>query len=229
MEHEKGHPRPDDKADGAHHEPPWRLNVQGVQIESRQPTIIVREAIKLAGFDPDAGWIIILKVAGEPKRPVELTTPIDLRHPGIEKLRLTPKHIDNGEAIKPRRLEFALLPQDEKLLDRMGLHWETVVDGARRWLLIHAYPLPLGYTHPSTDIAIEVPASYPGAQLDMFYCNPHLALTAGGAIPQTQHVETVCGIGFQRWSRHRPWDSARDTLATHLTLVDESLRREVES
>jgi hypothetical protein len=31
----------------------------------------------------------------------------------------------------------------------------------------------------------------------------------------------------QRWSRHRQWDVAHDTLATHLALVDESLLREV--
>ena len=46
-------------------EPPWKLNVQGVIIESLHPKIVVRDAIKLAGFDPDVGWIIILKVAGE--------------------------------------------------------------------------------------------------------------------------------------------------------------------
>ena len=77
------------------------------------------------------------------------------------------------------------------------------------------------------DIAIEVPVSYPGAQLDMFYCHPPLALQSGAGIPQTQHLETITGLSFQRWSRHRQWDAARDTLATHLALVDESLRREV--
>ena len=74
---------------------------------------------------------------------------------------------------------------------------------------------------------IEVPVSYPGAQLDMFYCHPPLALQSGAAIPQTQHLETITGLPFQRWSRHRQWDATRDTLATHLALVDEALHREV--
>lgn len=213
---------------GPHPAPRSKLNVQGVVIESRNPKIVVRDAIKLAGFDPEAGWIIVLKVAGEPRKEVDLSTTIDLTHPGVEKLRLTPRQINNGEAAMPRRHDFALLPQDEAHLDRLGLRWETIIDGARRWLIIRSYPLPSGYTTAVVDIAIEVPVSYPGAQLDMFYCHPHLALTNGQTIPQVQCIETVTGIGFQRWSRHRQWDSARDNVSTHLALVEESLRREVE-
>lgn len=212
-----------------HHGHHWKLNVQGVVIESSHPTIVVRDAIQKAGFDPTAAWIIVLKIAGEPKKPVDLSTEIDLRHPGIEKLRLMPKQIDNGEATLPRRLDFPLLPQDEDHLDRFGLRWETVLDGQRRWLMLPNYPVPADYTTTHTNVAIEIPTSYPAAQLDMFYCHPPLARQRGGDIPQTQHVETICGVAHQRWSRHRQWDSARDTLATHLALVDESLRREVEA
>jgi hypothetical protein len=207
---------------------PWKLNVQGVVIESPHPEIGVRHAIKQAGFNPDTPWIIILKVAGEPKKEVDLNFVIDLRHKGIEKLRLTPRQINNGEMAAARRVEFAMLPQDERHLDDLGLRWETLVDVGRRWLMLRNYPAPPGYRVSVTDIAIEVPVSYPGAQLDMFYCSPPLALLSGAMIEQTQHTETVTGLPFQRWSRHRPWDAARDTLATHLTLVDDSLRREVE-
>lgn len=206
----------------------WKLNVQGVVIEWRRPEITVRDAIKQAGFNPDAPWIIILKIAGQPKKEVDLSFVIDLRIKGTEKLRLTPRQINNGEMAVARRVEFSLLPQDEDHLDRIGLRWETLVDAGRRWLVIRGYPVPPGYRSPATDIAIEVPVSYPGAQLDMFYCHPPLALVSGAEIPQTQASETITGLRFQRWSRHRQWDAARDTLATHLALVDESLRREVE-
>ncbi|QQO20529.1 hypothetical protein JJB98_11685 [Bradyrhizobium diazoefficiens] len=232
-----GRSEKDHSHDGHHHHHgehphhdggPWKLNVQGVVIESPHPEIVVRHAIKQAGFNPDTPWIIILKVAGEPKKEVDLNYVIDLRHKGIEKLRLTPRQINNGEMAAARRVEFAMLPQDERHLDDLGLRWETLVDVGRRWLLLRNYPVPPGYNVSVTDIAIEVPVSYPGAQLDMFYCSPALALQSGATIGQTQHTETVTGLPFQRWSRHRQWDAARDTLATHLALVDESLRREVE-
>ncbi len=210
-----------------HHHAPWRLNVQGVIIESSSPEIVVRQAIKQAGFNPDTPWIIVLKVAGEPKHEVDLSFVIDLRNKGIEKLRLTPRQINNGEIAAGRRIEFALLPQDIEHLDQLGLRWETLIDAGRRWLILRNYLLPQGYRAPVTDIAVEVPVSYPGAQLDMFYCHPPVALSSGAAIPQTQCLETITGLSFQRWSRHRQWDPARDTLATHLTLVDEALRREV--
>ena len=81
---------------------PWKLNVQGVIIESPQPEIVVRQAIKQAGFNPDTPWIIVLKIAGEPKKEVDLSFVIDLRHKGIEKLRLTPRQINNGEMAAAR-------------------------------------------------------------------------------------------------------------------------------
>jgi hypothetical protein len=211
-----------------HHDGPWKLNIQGVIIESPNPEIVVRQAIKQAGFSPDTPWIIVLKVMGEPKREVDLSFVINLRHKGIEKLRLTPRQINNGEMTAGRRVDFALLPQDVEHLDHLGLRWETLIDGGRRWFILRNYPVPHGYRSPLADIAIEVPVSYPGAQLDMFYCHPPLALNSGAAISQTQSIETITALPFQRWSRHRQWDPARDTLATHLALVDESLRREVD-
>jgi hypothetical protein len=205
----------------------WKINVQGVGVESDKPTILARHAIKLAGFNPDAGWIIVLKITGEPRREIGLDTKIDLTHPGVEKLRLTPRQIINGDG-PAQRLDFRLLPQDEAHLIRLGLRWETVCEGGRRWLLLRAYPLPQGYNVAATNVAIEIPVSYPGAQLDMFYCCPTLLRANSTRPPQTEHAELILGVSHQRWSRHRQWDSSCDSLATHLTLVDESLRREIE-
>ncbi|PHR95135.1 MAG: hypothetical protein COA68_17595 [Oceanobacter sp.] len=208
----------------------WKLNVQGVKIESVDPEISVSDALRQAEFDPDQGWIIILKSASG-KRQVDLDFIIDLREPGIEKLRLTPKEINNGEVIAENRRDFKLLPIDEKHLDEMGADWETIVDGARRWFVYHAYMLPGGYNVEQIDLAVEVPTNYPGGQLDMFFCYPALTLSAGNIIAQTQTIESIKGQSFQRWSRHRghssPWNPQKDNLITHLGLVEESLLREV--
>jgi len=208
----------------------WKLNVQGVVIESDTPTITVREAVTRAGFAADGSWIIVLKTAAE-RRQVELDETIDLTLPGIEKLRLTPREINNG-ASNARPREFALLPSDETGLSERQFDWSALVDQGRQWLLLHDVDLPQGFNARTATIAVEVPASYPMAEIDMFYCQPPLARADGRPIPQTEVMQSIGGSTFQRWSRHRgagsPWRPGNDNVLTHLTLVDASIAREVE-
>ena len=208
----------------------WKLDVQGVVIVSPHPTIAVRDAMQKAGFDVAAAWIIVLKTAAE-RIQVELDYIIDLRLPGIEKLRLTPREINNGEAAFPRPRAFALLPADEAGLVARGLGWSTVVEQGRRWLLLHDVALPAGYDAVTAVVAMEIPLSYPAGEIDMFYVHPHLARRDGMAIPQTQIQQVIEARSFQRWSRHRgpsaPWRPALDNVLTHLALIDASLAREV--
>jgi len=210
----------------------WKLNVQGVVLELFVPTIVVREALVDAGFNPDQGWHIFLKIDGQQKQPVELTTVIDLRTPGIEKLRLTPKDVNNGEApVMPCRT-FALLDIDETHLNRLGLKWETLVEADRRWLLLHDYPLPAGYTVTHSKVALEIPPTYPGAQLYGFYAYPPLALSSGRVIASTQLRGVLLGAEYHGWSRNRgpgaPWDANTDSVVTQLALVDAALAKEVD-
>ncbi|MBX9609843.1 MAG: multiubiquitin domain-containing protein [Gammaproteobacteria bacterium] len=213
----------------------WILNVQGVLLKVRQPTILVRQAIQDAGFDPDKPWIAVLRVRGEPKREVDLDYVIDLRHPGIEKLRLTPREVNNGEAPSAPRRMFHLLDVDERFLDGLGLLWETIIETdqpnqQRRWLLIDNYPVPPGFTAGHTRLALEIPPTYPGAQIYGFYTSPPLALKAGHPIPSTQLAAVILGVAFNGWSRHRgdqfPWNPAADNVVTHLALVDAAMTRE---
>jgi len=209
----------------------WKLNVQGVVLELFAPTIVVREALVEAGFNPDQGWHIFLKIVGQQKQQVELSTVIDLRTPGIEKLRLTPKDVNNGEApVVPCRT-FSLLDVDEAHLNRLGLKWETLVEAERRWLLLHDYPLPVGYTVSHSKVALEIPPTYPGAQIYGFYVHPPLALSSGRVIASTQLRGTLLGVEFHGWSRNRgpaaPWDANTDNVMTQLALVDAALAKEV--
>ncbi len=194
-------------------------------------SILLRDALIKAGFNPDQGWQIFLKVVGQKKQPVELITEIDLRTPGIEKLRLTPKDVNNGEAPQAPRRAFALLDVDEAHLDRLGLRWETIIEQKRRWLLIHDYPLPPGYTVEHTMLALEIPSNYPGAQIDSFYTYPALALASGRKIDRTQLRAALLGVEFCGWSRHRgpgaPWNPTTDNVQTHLALVEAALDKEI--
>lgn len=208
----------------------WKINVQNVVVEFGAPLVTVREALQAANFNPDQGWIVVLKTS-EGKRQVGLEDPIDLRLPGIEKLRLTPREINNGEAA-PGSVGFGLPAADARGLDMLNHRWSTLIDNGRRWLLLHDVQLPQGYTEIQATLAIEMPTAYPMAELDMFYCRPALARIDGRPIPQTQVTEHILGQGYQRWSRHRgsgsPWRPGIDSVITHLALVEASLTREVE-
>lgn len=209
----------------------WKLNVHGVVIDVAAPTITVRDAMEQAGFDTAKPWHMFFKVVGQPKQPVELDTVLDLDTPGIEKLRLTPKNVDNGEAPPAPHREFALLDVDTAYLDRLRLRWETIVEADRRWLLIHGYRVPTGYTETQVRLALEIPPAYPGAAIYGFYAYPPLALASGREIPSTQLRGTLLGVEFHGWSRYRgpsaPWDAATDNVVTQLGLVEAALAEEV--
>lgn len=210
---------------------PWKLNVHGVLITSDEPTILASEAMQLAGFDASEEWNLILKVKGEPKKPISINDVIDLSLPGVEKLRLMRKEIINGE--KPINLcsDFALLGKDTAYLNALEILWETKVDGQRRWLILKDYPLPDGYNHKNVDIAVEIPLAYPDAALDMFYCNPPLQLGSGKTIDRTESKQVIDGKSYQRWSRHLSsatrWNPKYDSVITQMTVIEESLLREV--
>lgn len=209
----------------------WKLDVQGVSIESEEPTIVVRDALAKANIDLTQHWTIVLKVKDKEPQQIELDSVVDLTTPGIERLRLFPKQINNGEAPMVLRRDFDLLPKDSAYLDSLGYQWETIAEG-NRWLVIRNYPLPKGYTATHLDLAIDIPSMYPTAEIDMFYCHPDAALVSGVQIPQTESRATVQGVSFQRWSRHRnpnTWSGEKDSVMTHLALVEESLLREVKS
>lgn len=210
----------------------WKLLVQGVMLTLSSPTIVVRDALIEAGLDPDKGWIAALKIKGQPREAIGLDGIIDLTKKGIEKLWLRPSNIQNGEAPIGLRRDFDLDDRDRQYLDKRGIAWDTVMQGAGRWVILRLFPLPTGYTVSVADIAIQIPATYPIAALDMFYCAPFLQLTSGRLIPQTQGRQTLDGQTYQRWSRHRQgetvWNPNADSLITHIAIIDESLSREVE-
>lgn len=208
----------------------WELIVQGKKIISISPVISVVEALTRAGFDPNA-WLIFLKMEGQPKRQLAIGDSVDLRTKGIEKIRLTPKDVNNGEARPTARRDFALLAADQQYLDDLGLNWETDNAEGQRWLIIHEYPVSAGYTIQTTTVALLIPPTYPQAEIDMFFVHPPLHRASGGVIPATEAQQMIRGLSFQRWSRHRGpgsvWNPAADNVITHLALVDTVIAKEM--
>jgi hypothetical protein len=212
--------------------PSWKLNVQGVILTLDQPKIVVRRALEQAGVNTDQGWHIFLIVQGRDKREVTLDEEIDLTTPGIEKLRLTPKDVSNGEAAPSTIRQFHLLPTDEAYLDSTHPGWQAILQSERQWVILPKYNMPAGYSIDIVALAIEIPSTYPMQQVDMFYLFPEVALSSGAVIPATEHRELVQGNSYQRWSRHRGgssvWRPGVDNVITHLALVESALLKEVQ-
>lgn len=128
------------------------------------------------------------------------------------------------------RRQFDLPEEDVDYLEGLGLPWETLREGSVGWLVLHALPLPEGYTVGKTDVAIQIPSGYPVAPLDMAYFHPFLARRDDRALPQTSVVQQLDGKRWQRWSRHRAahnqWHPGTDNLKSHLALVEHWLERE---
>lgn len=209
----------------------WKLKVQSVTLEYEVTQVKVGDAMKRAGYDPTKAWDIFLLVSGQPKQKVGVDYMVDLTTPGIERIRLMQKNVDNGEsAVSTLRREFNLLGSDVIHLDATGWKWETIADGANRWLLIHDYSMLPGYAPEVVKLALLIPKDYPQAQIDMFYFHPFVTRHDGREIPSTQVRAVIGSVEFQGWSRHRnaaqPWDPLRDNIATHLALVDSSLLKE---
>ena len=82
------------------------------------------------------------------------------------------------------------------------------------------------------NVALEIPPTYPAAQLDMFYLFPGVTLVSGVPIPATEALQQIGGQQYQRWSRHRgpgsPWQMAHDNVLTHMALVESALLKEVQ-
>lgn len=214
--------------------PSWKLNVQGVMLTVHKPSIPVREALELAGINADQGWHIFLIVQDQPKHEVGLNDVIDLTTPGIEKLRLTPKDVEDGEAVSGATRQFRLLPEDESYLDKISPDWMAIIDNGRQWVILPNFKVPTGYSLAATDLALDIPPTYPMTQIDMFYLYPEIALSSGQPIPATDYRENIQGKPHQRWSRHRKqqpssmWRPGIDNIITHLALVEAALLKETE-
>lgn len=156
----------------------WQLKVQGVLLTLTAASISVRDALVKAGIDPNKGWTAALKIKGAPRETIGLDGIIDLSRPGIEKLWLRPNHINNGEAPCGPCRDFAIPQADAQFLEKRELVWDSVMEGASRWIIFRKYPMPEGYTMSEADIAVQIPATYPQAALDMFYCYPLCNLPA---------------------------------------------------
>lgn len=165
---------------------------------------------------------------------VEINERVDLRVCGVEKFVTIPLDQTNGkgnQSLANCRRDFSLLALDQAFLEESKFSYDLIKKGNQQWLIIHNYPIPVGYNVESANLALLLPSNYPDTQIDMAYFSPSLSLNSKKAIPQTQHNANINGKQYQRWSRHRtsanPWRPGVDDLSTHLRCVENWLLREI--
>jgi hypothetical protein len=232
---------PDDVIDieefgNAGKEPPkhrrYRIRVDKQHAIFDNEVVTGREILVAVGKEPSR-FRLDQKLRGGETKKIELTDEVDLTTPGIERFMTLPLDSQEGEVAEAKvlRREFDLPEEDVEHLNARRQPWETLVEGNAGWLLIRDFPVPEGYRMSAVTLALMIPSTYPTTQIDMFYVSPFLELASGRIIRQTQGRNSVCGLTFQRWSRHRtsqnPWRPGIDNIATHLGVVDECLAREV--
>lgn len=128
------------------------------------------------------------------------------------------------------RRDFRLSGDDEIHLNTRGLTWETVINGRDHWLLIHDFPIPEGYKTTKATAALRIVGDYLTGGIDMVYFSPVLERLDNQVIPATSGRVPIDGKQYQMWSRHRTaqnsWRPGIDDISTHLSLVEEWLKRE---
>lgn len=122
----------------------------------------------------------------------------------------------------------AMLPQmDQRYLGDRDMDPEPVTDGDKKGIVFPGFELPTGkFDHDLTDILIVLPASYPDAAPDMFFCFPWIKISGADGWPKAaDQTFQFAGRGWQRWSRHNnEWRAGTDGIHTMLRRVNAALR-----
>ncbi|MEP7372348.1 MAG: E2/UBC family protein [Chitinophagaceae bacterium] len=189
------------------------------------PIISVEQVIKFVQKDNPSNFNLVKFLSNTPKPiPLPYNETIDLRVKCLLRFVVQPKTQNDGF-----QRGFSLPEEDIDFLKSVGFRWEALAEISYMWLLIHDYPLPDGYTVKNCTLALMIPPNYPATEIDMAYFYPQLIKSSGKTIGATTN-QPIGGKVFQRWSRHRlpnEWKPGVDNVATHLTLVDNWLKNDI--
>ncbi|MEE9431461.1 MAG: multiubiquitin domain-containing protein [Melioribacteraceae bacterium] len=188
-----------------------------------------KELLELANKIPGEEYAIYQKLCGGVSDRINLDEKVDFRTPGIERFVTLP--LDQTEGRENLRHMFNLSESDLQYFSKTQLNWETIIENGTHRLVIYDYPIPAGFNIKNADLNLRLEASYPDVQIDMVYFYP--ALNRMDNIPiRALAIDNFDGKIWQRWSRHRtgknPWRPDVDDISTHLLLVNEWLRLELE-
>jgi len=117
---------------------------------------------------------------------------------------------------------MALRPDDQSVLDELGLEYDISTDGSFLTVVIVSFPLPVGLEPRSSDLLLRLPPGFPDVAPDMFWLDPAVKGSGGSPVPGTESIEQhLSGRMWQRWSRHiaGQWRPGIDNLGTYLAYI----------
>lgn len=229
---ENGSPAPQQKP-GNGPKPPkaYKLKIDGKMFDVQDRYVTGRDILVLAQKTPLTDFGVALQEHGHNMRTIGLDEAVDLEAPGVEKFVTYHTGHSDGEEGPKGPFPFALPAEDQDYASHISDDLELVLDGGRRWVLLHNFPVPEGYNLDKVTAAVLLPVGYPQSAPDMVYFYPALALTSGKKIHASEATETIQGQIYQRWSRHflpqEPWRPGVDSLETYALMIRGWLEREV--
>lgn len=121
------------------------------------------------------------------------------------------------------------LPQQDTLcLVERGFKHTVSLEANMTCVVLHGYPLPIGYDHTESDLLLRLSPGFPDVQPDMWWFDPAIRLQDGRTIKATEVMEHHLERSWQRWSRHLSsgqWRSGIDSLESFLALIRKELER----
>ncbi len=218
---EKGHKPPK----------PYKIKIDGKMYEVVDRFITGREILTLAQKSPESDYKVGVKEHGHDVRIIGLDERVDLEMPGLEKFVTIHTGHTDGEEGPNGPFPFMLTSEDQDFAERQMGKLERVLDGTKRWVLIHDFAVPDGYNVDKVTAAIMLPPAYPMSGPDMVYFHPALVLNSGKKINAADATETIHGVVYQRWSRHftqnERWRPDVDSLETYCFMIKGWLEREL--
>lgn len=207
----------------------YRIKVDKTPYDFHHHETDGRAILAKAGKTPE-DWKLYQVFHGRQPEPIGPDHKVDLKLHRIERFTTIPKDPGEGLVSEKLRREFSLPASDTEYLHSLGLDWETVKKETGMWVIIHGWRIPVGYNVATASLALLIPNDYPDTQIDMCFFSPSLSRTDGAGINNLT-MQNVAGEQWQQWSRHRtgshPWRPGVDDITTHLSLVDDWLRREL--
>lgn len=194
----------------------FRFEVDRQEREWGAATITGRVVKLLANVDPGK-HDLYQEIRGEDPL-IRDEDVINLDGTGVERFYTIISETTEGLAVLP--------PADRTFLEGRGISYEVLAEGGQAAVVLKGYKVPVGkFDHDASDILILLPAGYPDALVDMFYCMPWLRLSAADRYPNAADVpHDFAGRNWQRWSRHNSeWRPGIDGIRTVVARIDRAL------